>query len=121
MTIRDLRIGSYVNHKGILHLVTAISASHNVYIQPRMAKIHLQVPVEDLKSIELTGEIFKQLKFETNGDHYVREQLFITNTRSYPAYLKNPKGERVSIGMCVHLHQLQNIYFDLYNDWLILP
>lgn len=121
MTIRELRIGSYALHNGILHYVTAISASNNVYIHPRVAKMNLQCPVEDLQPIELTGEIFKQLKFETNGDHYTKEQLFITNTRSFPAYLKNSKGERVSIGMCVHLHQLQNIYFDLYNQWLILP
>lgn len=76
MTIKDIRIGSYVLHKGVLHLVTAISASHTVYIQPRMAKLHIKCPVEELQQVELTAEIFKQLKFESNGDHFNREGLF---------------------------------------------
>lgn len=121
MTTRDIRIGSYVIHKGILCNVTAISASHTVYVQPRFAKLHIKCPVEELQQVELTQDIFKQLKFEGDGNHFNKEDLFITNSKGYPAYLQNKDGHRIHIGMLTALHQLQNIFYDMYLVWLVLP
>ena len=116
MIIQDLRIWSYVLHKGIIHYVGDISASHQVYIQSRMAKVYIQCDVQEL--IPLTPEIFKQLKFESNGEHFERERIYITNSKGYPGYIKSFTSANASIGMTPNLRLLQNKFYDVHLVWL---
>lgn len=119
ITVKDLRIGCYVN-KGVVEVINNDSAF--CYIpkkgQSIFHKLHGDYfKFEDIEPLEITEDILKSFGFNSvnsgNADYLISPNNKIYYTEGQFSF----SSDREIITL-KGIHHLQNLYYDLYNEWL---
>ena len=113
---RDLRRGNYVQ-QGLVEVINTTSAY--CYIPKAGGSIAQKLcgnyyKFEDIKPLLITEDILKSFKFKHNGMGW-----HSPNGKLY--YSSDGKFKMADGGMFLKLkavHQLQNVYYELYGEWL---
>tara|TARA_R110000737_G_scaffold107903_1_gene140536 strand:- start:39 stop:440 length:402 start_codon:yes stop_codon:yes gene_type:complete len=132
MEAKELRIGNYVNNEQRTEVIDAID--------PYRVQCHLlsdktretlyEVPLQFIKPILLTEDWLLKFGFEKNEDDYNFKGFCLEDRNADPFLPEQRKLQlKDSFGVwrnnhfltnIKHLHQLQNLYFALTNDELII-
>ena len=108
MKVQELRIGNLVEFDGVNYKVESIHLEGCVGLNDIMYE---EVNIDDLKPIDLTEEWLIRFGFKKFGPDFINPSLLIRNTT------QGFKTIRHGI-MVNHLHQLQNLYFELIGKEL---
>jgi hypothetical protein len=109
MKVQELRIGNLVEFNGVNYKVETIDLGG--YIGLSDIILFEQLHIDDLKPIELTEEWLIRFGFKKFGPDFINPSLLIRNT------IEGFKTIKHGI-MVNHLHQLQNLYFELIGKEL---
>lgn len=113
---RDLRIGNYVQ-QGVVEAINSTSAycyipKYGQSIAQKLCGNYYKF--EEIKPLLITEDILKSFEFKNNGMGW-----HSPNNKLY--YTSDGKFKLVDSGMFLKLkavHQLQNVYYELYGEWL---
>ena len=112
---RDLRRGNYVQ-QGLVEVINTTSAY--CYIPKAGASVAQKLcgnyyKFEDIKPLLITEDILKSFEFKNNGMGW--------HSPNNKLYYSEGKFRFVEGGMVLKLkavHQLQNVYYDIFGEWL---
>lgn len=132
--VRELRVGNYVTDEsldliGCTVLVENITDKGiNITINPDKCRIEPEYTFEQLKGVYLTGKILSKCGFEINkGSFDTKVATLKSHTPDASPISIVIYGAGKMVGPAIlygkttrilHLHQLQNLYFDLTGQEL---
>ena len=128
MEVQELRIGNLVNHEQTTHVIKSIGGSRvsSVWIRGTDKDVY-NSSIKHIKPIPLTAEWLVRFGFErkdkiVNEDVYIKGSLGIFPDYNIVVYyVETCKDGSHTIPIVLkHVHQLQNFYFALTGEELVL-
>lgn len=123
VNVKEFRIGNYIEWCGAIDFIKVINTKNENFEYIETCS-YLDIPISEIKPIQLTEDILLKCGFEKGsniiGDCYFIEHDFgisdfvlnITKTSNFNIY---------ELDLTInYLHQLQNLYFALTNEELII-
>lgn len=125
MEATEFRIGNLVIYNGIVMKISEISSPKPLkdkrYSDKYIFELFdgaglLNCTIDEISPIPLTEEWFLNFGFEETEDVFRLGTFFLTKSKQGNRYLYQAHKNRFVV---MHVHQLQNLYFALYEEELI--